>query len=1034
MATGMLEGELRTTIARGRAVIVVGSGISVAATKRAPVAGWSGLIRDGIAYATEVRQDLPPSWATSVLEDLRQGEEGYIDGLITAAQKVTRALGGLNHANFRDWLTRAFKDLQVADPAAIEAICALNLPILTTNYDTLIEKVSGLQTLSWVDVMSHTGVFEPGSGTVLHLHGDWASPHSIVFGYDGYERVRGADGPQVLQKVLGLTKSLVFVGCGDGLDDLNVGALRDWLRSNAGHSDIRHYLLCRNPDLESLSRRLIDERIFPVSYGESYSDLPNFLNSLLPSSSVDLERQRQEAKAPHIAITDLSDRVRREVVLGDHMPDLDSRSATELLIPPVLLPVTHEEFARSSSDKGGNRYERCDAEADLMQHRVIVVCGDESSGITSALEWMVARASELSPDQAPVVLDWKQLDSGLRPLQRAIRRYLNGAGGLQNPDAELPDYSVALDNSYSKPVSIFRRVLEDISRENCKLAIFGCTTGVEIEICRRLTDAGVDFALRYVGRLGYKDAELLASYVAPSKAGELSEKALQIIQDEHLPRTPFTLSLLISALLFGEDVFHANSGTALLDAYVNLLLGRGDIHEDARLSIDAHGRATLLAHLAEYFTLQEQGALDEDLVRSFLREFFESRDWSEDAGEVLDNLRSRRVLTKSSGLIKFSQSSYLYLFAAHRAMSSASFKAHLLGRPLYYSPILRHYAALQRDDSDLLHSLDGLLGKDGDLPAPRETVFGARRKEDARGSEIHELLTALDVPELDAGSDDEEDDDSLVRAENVDRNPFPLDRINEAPEYVRLGSVLGLVSTVLRDSDSITNLALKRSVLQRLLLRWGLLAETIYDYDHFRAFTDDLHDRLFDERSGSTEPRAQKVSLEDPSDDFTKDDFAALMSALVAITGISSTLSSRKLMKSLEWLGGSGDLAADPRGASMGAFLALDMQEPGWPGVVSGLVKRHMRAGPFSIILWRVSLYVYYHVQLSPVDEKTLHEFLIDAVLSHRGGKSTPTVRGQIGQRLKQNKLTRSRQRQLGKGSSPFSQEVASDGPGEPRA
>ena len=1018
--TELLESELRETLSRGRAVLVVGSGVSVATTDRAPTASWSGLIRDGVQYAIEVRHGLPSDWEESVLADLRQGENGYIPGLISAAGKVTAALGGLEHADFRDWLSRAFKDLRVVDDHTIKSLAALKLPILTTNYDTLIEKVTNRTGLSWMEVMSHTGVFEPDSEVVLHLHGLWNAPESIVFGYDGYERVRGADGPQVLQKALGLIKSLVFVGCGDGLDDLNVGALRKWLQQHAGHSDVRHYLLCRGTDLEELSNKFVDERIFPVSYGDTHEALPGFLDSLLSVSAVDLERQRQEARAPHIAITDLADRVRREAVLGDHMADLESRSPTEVLIPPVLLPVTHEEFARSSSDKKGNRYERCNPEEDVAQHRVIVVCGDESSGITSGLEWMVARASELSTDRAPIVLDWKKLDSGVRPLERAIRRHLNGAGALQNPTTDLPDYAVALDNAYSKPATLFRRVLEDINRESCKLAIFGCVTGAEIEICRGLSEAGVDFALRYTGRLGYKDAELLAGYVAPSKAAELSGKALEIIRAEHLPRTPFTLSLLLSALLFGEDVFHANSGTALLDSYVDLLLGRGDIHEDARLSIDAHGRSSILAHLAEHFTRQGQGALDEEAVRAFLRDFFESRDWSEDAGDVLDNLRRRRVLTKANGVIKFSQSSYLYLFAAHRAMSSRSFKEHLLSRPLYYSPILRHYAALQRDDSDLLSSLDSLLGKDEDFPAPRETVFGERRSDGAQGLEVQELLSALDVPELDEDEDEEDkDEDDLTREADSDRNPFPLDRINEAPDYVRLANVLGLVSTVLRDSDSVTDLRLKRSVLQRLLLRWGLLAETIYEYDHFRQFADHLHDRLFSSEATSTAP-ARKVDLDDSSDDFTKDDFAALMSTLVAITGISATLTSRKLMKSLQWLAESGGGHVDARGASMGAFLALDMQESGWPTVVARLVKEHMRAGPFSLILWRVALYVYYHQQLLPTDERALYEFLIDAMIAQKGSKDTPSVRDQIGQRLKQNKLTQRRRLELEMGSSPF--------------
>src|SRR6516225_10201061 len=51
---GLLVGDLRGELARGEVIVLVGAGVSVAATGRAPVASWPGLLEDGVARCEEL--------------------------------------------------------------------------------------------------------------------------------------------------------------------------------------------------------------------------------------------------------------------------------------------------------------------------------------------------------------------------------------------------------------------------------------------------------------------------------------------------------------------------------------------------------------------------------------------------------------------------------------------------------------------------------------------------------------------------------------------------------------------------------------------------------------------------------------------------------------------------------------------------------------------------------------------------------------------------------------------------------------------
>jgi hypothetical protein len=101
-------------------------------------------------------------------------------------------------------------------------------------------------------------------------------------------------------------RTLVFAGCGAGLDDPNLGALRRWLAGVFARSPYRHYRLCLNNELADLWREHgLAERIIPVAYGEDHDDLAPFLQSLVaqtmtvPSPSVATSAMAPPPTGPH---------------------------------------------------------------------------------------------------------------------------------------------------------------------------------------------------------------------------------------------------------------------------------------------------------------------------------------------------------------------------------------------------------------------------------------------------------------------------------------------------------------------------------------------------------------------------------------------------------------------------------------------------------------------------------------------------------------------------------------------------------------
>lgn len=1013
---GVLEEELARDIADQRVAIIAGAGVAAASLGReSEAASWIELIRGGVGYALEVNASLPDSWKEYLELDLDFAQENrYMASLTSAADKVTAALGGADGGEFKAWLRRTFEKAKVQDDRVITALASWQCPILTTNYDTSIEDVTGYGATSWRDANEIHRIVRGQSVAVGHLHGVWRDSASIIFGSQSYGAILGAERTQELQRALATAHSLVFVGVGDGIDDPNFGSLREWLQLAQGSHEVRHYRLCVDGDLERLSAEHADERIMPLSFGSDHGSLANYLARFAPACGeiVTVSERAVALTAQEKALDYFNERLAQEAILREHMAD-DALTVRDIMIPPILLPVTHEQYVSSQELPEKERPHRTAPEDDAHS-RLLLVCGDEKSGLSFALHWLTAVCAELNPPIVPVYLDFRSFPSSVSdPIARSLRRELSACGAIPDRAADVPPVALAIDNFRSRPQGIFARSVAELSNINDANIVLGVKRGEEQDVIRELKAAGLDPEVRFIGRLNGDDIQSMAELVAPGRAASLRERTVEILRHEHLPRTPATVSLLISALLTGQTQFATSSQTALLDAYVGLLLGRGNPHEDARFQLDAHDRAAALGGLAEFFVRRESGSATPSEVVARLSEVFNEYSWSDNPEDVEHSFRQVHILVERDGLIGFGRTSYLYLFAAKRAVEKTEFRKFIFAEPLRFREILTHYAALTRNDPEAVAAVNDLLWEPpDDAPAGSRSFLTVIKPESPRLT-IDEVVARID--KMGEMSDEipqtvERPKDDLDGLDESDPDPFPLDRLEDMSLISKAISVLTLVSTVLRDSELVTDQDLKRRTLQRALALWGHLIELVESDQDFRAGNHDIATAV----AKTIGVPADKVSA------FVED-FENIAPGLMAFGGMSATLSSTKLSRILHESLTDDQFLAHPRGAIAGAMLSVAVQGPKWSRDMRVVQERYWQLPVAQEVLYRLAFAVYMGEFLEAEDESELRSLLTTQAVDERrlAGSERSAARSSLDQSFKKLRLKQSRH-QLPRGEGVF--------------
>jgi hypothetical protein len=133
---------------------------------------------------------------------------------------------------------------------------------------------------------------------VFHIHGSYHDPHEVVLDTTDYYDVKHSDGVQDVLKTFLQYKTILFVGCGSGLEDPNFDALLRWASERHKNIPHRHCLLIRDDDSVKY------QPLVRVKYGPRYEDLVVYLRRLLddqteahsPAASIGLDSTTSKEK------------------------------------------------------------------------------------------------------------------------------------------------------------------------------------------------------------------------------------------------------------------------------------------------------------------------------------------------------------------------------------------------------------------------------------------------------------------------------------------------------------------------------------------------------------------------------------------------------------------------------------------------------------------------------------------------------------------------------------------------------------------
>ncbi len=287
--------QLRELLDRREIAVFIGAGVTIQATNNAPASSWVGLIASGVDYIMRARPDVD---AEALKEKISNAE--VVDDYLAVADEIAFRLGGRSGFNFRQWLEEAIGSLSPTPTGVrlLKSILNLRNPIITTNYDGLLEEASGSvhRSYTWRDAYSIAEVMRGHRSGIIHLHGHFDQPADLVFDQRSYIELLRDQKYRDFRSQLLFGSSMMFVGCGEGLNDPNFHRWREALQEYSNELKRPCYRLCLESELPALARRhRYDDFIRLVPYGTEHAHLTDFLSALAPPL-----RLHQDAKVTFI--------------------------------------------------------------------------------------------------------------------------------------------------------------------------------------------------------------------------------------------------------------------------------------------------------------------------------------------------------------------------------------------------------------------------------------------------------------------------------------------------------------------------------------------------------------------------------------------------------------------------------------------------------------------------------------------------------------------------------------------------------------
>ncbi len=280
------KSDLQKAIQSCGAIIVAGTGVSIAASNNHPQASWTGLLKSGLELLTTKHVLMSAEDSAAHLQLLNGTPETV--QFIATAQAITREM---SPKMLCEWLTDTIGDIKATKRDlldALEEIRQCGNMLATTNYDgLLLEGNADLSAVTWKDKAAFLGAHRHReTKRVLFLHGYWEAPESVILDGRSYEEITRDQSYRDDLNAVWRTSTWIYVGCGEnGLSDPDIGLLLDLYGKRAREDGHWDFCLVRKSDRDRMQRYFNEKghNICAVAFGENHGDLPGYLRSLLPA-------------------------------------------------------------------------------------------------------------------------------------------------------------------------------------------------------------------------------------------------------------------------------------------------------------------------------------------------------------------------------------------------------------------------------------------------------------------------------------------------------------------------------------------------------------------------------------------------------------------------------------------------------------------------------------------------------------------------------------------------------------------------------
>ena len=641
-------------------------------------------------------------------------------------------------------------------------------------------------------------------------------------------------------------------------------------------------------------------------------------------------------------------------------------TVSELVIEPRLWPVPHREVfdAAVPADRRPKPIEPLDL---LDDAQVVFVSGAPSNGVTTALLWLLEKHVRAHGTHVPDYA--RSPEARLRRLRQAMR---SASQRFSLRSGRKPLVILAIDDVDLADGSARARLIAFVKEHPNALFLVGTHDSDLGDAQNGLRAADISSKCAFLGPFGRREVRQIVKRMSGEADPRLVTRVLRLVHRQRLSRSPLTLTALVYVTLSEEDLAAVNE-SGWLDSFVTVMIDNPLGFDVEGLKMDHRRREHLLERLADHLVTKGVSRLPRIDIEDFVIGYFRELGWeSGSAGQLIQSLIHRRILSEDHHGVGFRIPPFLHLFAAKRTFDDEDFKRRVFDDPIRYGSIIRHVAGLKRNDAALLAHVAGTVrgmiveGSGGLTPDDYDKITaGRRRSHDVEFWKARELLSKqANQPreeDLDDLYDNVADDPDQQAASDIQIFGQPGDDCAKS-----IGDGLSVLASVLQSSELVANVELKADVLREVIKGWAVLTVMAAIDEEERGHIGEMVAGLLD---GVVELDERQMQVEHIS--------RVLIVSLMSVS-LYLDVGNFHLEKMLKKLLAEEELMATALTALFATMLHSAMQFGGWPDHLAGLYERH---GDNAIVREVVATWAqqqYNGGELVEADDRKVEDLLIE--------------------------------------------------------